>query len=116
MHIQRRGVVLWLGLLLMIVVVLATFVACYCGSPTFTIIVENQTKYDLTIFVNGHEVGNVSPGEQLSDNDLLYDTTNYHVEAKNTQGEVMFSETLTRQKMQKIDSRVYKVVIPPPPD
>ena len=114
MHIQRRGVVLWLGLLLMLVVISATFVACYCGSPTFKLIVENQTKYDLIIYVDDYEIGNVSPGEQITESRMLLDIGKYHIEAKNAEGDTVFSKTFTFEQMQRIDNkRVWKVVIPP---
>ncbi len=96
----------------MFVSIFAVSTACW-GSPNFELIVENQTQHDLTIYVNDYEIGNVSPGEQVKDTGLLWDTGKYHVEAKNIQGETIFSEILTREKMQRIESRVYKVVIPP---
>ena len=112
MNKQRRGVVLWLGLILMLIVMLAVSTACW-GSPNFELIIENPTQHELTIYVNDYEIGNVSHGEQIKDTGLLWDTGKYHVEAKNIQGEIIFSETLTREKMQRIESRVYKVVISP---
>ena len=112
MYRQSRGVVLWLGLMLMLMATLASSVACW-GSPGFTLIVENQTEYELTIYVNDYEIGNVGSGEQIKDTGLLWDTGKYHVEAKNIQGAIIFSNTLTRAQMQKIESRVYKVVIKP---
>jgi hypothetical protein len=111
MHIQRRGVVLWLDLLLMLVVILTTFVACW-GSPTFKLIVENQTKYDLTIYVNNYEIGTVGPGEEISD---LWDMNvgKFRIEAKNAEGDTVFSKIFTFEQMQRIENkRIWKVVIP----
>ena len=71
---------------------------------------ENQTEYDLTIYVNGAKMGDVSPGKQISDKNFLLDTGKYHVEAKNIEGSTIFSNTLTYEQMQEIESRVYKVV------
>jgi hypothetical protein len=108
----RRNCIVWLGLILMLAVLFAASVSCW-GSPNFTLIVENQTEYNLTVYVNDYKIGNVNPGEQLKDTGLLWDTGKYHIEAKNIKGEIIFSETLTREKMQRIGSRVYKVAIPP---
>ncbi len=78
----------------------------------FKLILENQTACELTIYVNDHKVGNVSPGERMMD-DIPITITKFHIEGRNPQGEIVFSETLTREQMQKIESLVYKVVIPP---
>ena len=91
--------------------ILMASVSCW-GDPSFKIIFENQSEYDLTVFVNGYKVGNVSPGKQLTDTDPLT-TTKFQIEAKTPQGEVIFSKLLTREQMQKVESLVYKVVIKP---
>lgn len=109
---QLRGVVLWFSLILILIVILVASVACW-GDPSFKIIFENQSEHDLTIYVNDYKVGDVSPGEQITATGLSFTITIFHIEAKNPQGEIIFSETLTREQMQKIESRVYKVVIPP---
>jgi hypothetical protein len=96
----------------MLAVILSASAACW-GSPTFELIVENQSKYDLTIYVNGNYKGNISPGVQITKMRLPWDVGQYYIEAKNTEGEIIFSKTLTRAQMQRIESRVYKVVIPP---
>ena len=111
MYCQRRGVVLWLGLSLMLVSILAASTACW-GDPSFKLILENRSEYNLTIYVNDYKVGNVSPSEQITDR-IPITITKFHIEAKNPQGEIVFSETLTREHMQRIESLVYKVVIPP---
>jgi len=108
---QRKGFVSWLGLLAILMVILVASVSCW-GSPLFELIVENQTEYDLTININDNEIGNVSSGEQISKR-LLIETAEFHIEAKNIEGGTIFSKTLTFEQMQEIESRVYKVVIPP---
>ena len=112
MHSQRRGIVLLLNLVLMLILILAASTACW-GDPSFEIIFENQSQDKLTIYVNNHEVGNVNPGEQITDSRFPITITKFQIEAKNPQGEVIFSETLTREQMQRIESLVYKVVIKP---
>jgi len=84
------------------------------GEPSFKIIFENQTEYDLTVYVNDYKVGNVNPGEQIIDTGLSFTTTKFHVEANSPRGEIIFSETMTREQMQEIESRVYKVIIKQP--
>jgi len=105
MNYQRRRIILWLSLILMLVVTLSAFVSCW-GSPTLKLIVENQSEYNLTIYNNDYEIGNVGPGEQITDIRVPWDIGKYHIEAKNAQGEIIFSKTLTRAQMQKIKSRV----------
>jgi len=101
-------------LLMSSVILLATFVACL-GSPTFKLIVENQTEYDLTIYVDDYKIGNVNPGEQITESRMLLDIGKYHIEAKNAEGDTVFSKTFTFEQMQRIDNkRIWKVVIPPP--
>ena len=109
---QRKGFVLWLCLLLILMAILVSSVSCW-GSPLFELIVENQTEYDLTIYVNDFKMGNVSPGGQISDRHFSIDTGKFHIEAKNEDGGTIFSKTLTFEQMQEIKSRVYKVVISP---
>jgi hypothetical protein len=80
-------------------------------NPSVNIIFENQSKYDLTIYLNDYNLGKFSPGGQITDI-LPITLTKLHIEAKNPQGETTFSKTMTREQMQRIESRVYKVVIP----
>jgi len=108
---QRRGIVILLGLVLMLILILAASTACW-GDPSFKLILENRSEYDLTIYVNDNEVGNVRSGEQITDR-IPITITKFHIEARNPQGDNVFSETLTREQMQRIESRVYKVVIKP---
>ena len=110
---QRNNGILLLGLILVLVVILTATVACW-GSPTFELIIENQREYDLTVYVNGYEVGKVSSGKQITDSGFSIDTGRYHVEAKNMIGEFVFSKTFTFEQMQRIDNkRIWKAVIPP---
>jgi hypothetical protein len=107
----------------MLLVILVASVACW-GSPSFKLIVENQTEYTLTIYVNDYKMGNVSPGTQISDSPFGIDTGAFHIKAKNTKGEIVFSETYTfkskdKYRLIEIDekhkgvTKVYKAVIPP---
>lgn len=111
MYSRRKGFAFWLCMTLMLVFVLVASVACW-GSPTFKLIVENQTEYDLNIYVNGVDIGKVSPEAQIIKTGIPWDIGRYHIEAKNTEGEIIHSKTFTFQQMIEIESRVYKVVIP----
>ena len=105
--------------ILMTTVMCGTLIGCvYQGSPLMTIIVENQTTQNLKLAVDDFPVGEVQPGAQISRNDVDMDMGEYLIEAKNSQGEVIFSETYNfnpdeKYHLQKVDSRTYKAVIPP---
>jgi hypothetical protein len=112
MNRQKRFIV-WLGLLLMLMVISASSVACW-GSPLFDLMIENQTGQTLTVFIDGLRIGEVGPGGQITRKNTPWDIGEYLIEAKNAQGEVIFDETLTRSDMQRIDNkRIYKATIPP---
>jgi len=111
MKYKWNTISLFLILLLILAIILPTSIGCW-GSPSFKLIVENQSEYDLTIYINGNAIGKVSPNGQITKTGIPWDTGKYHVEAKNAQGTTIFSKTLTRAEMQRMDSRVYKVVIP----
>jgi hypothetical protein len=84
------------------------------GDPGFQLIIENKSQYDLTVYVNNYKVGDVKAGEQIEDH-FGMDTGRYKIEAKNVQGEMIFSKTFTFDQMQRIDNkRIWKVVIPSP--
>jgi hypothetical protein len=112
MYNQKRCAVLCLVSILMLASVLLVSTSCLI-SACLTLIVENQTEYDLTISVNDYEIGNVGPGEEISDSHFNMNIGEFHTEAKNLQGETVFSKWLAFAQMQEIESRVYKVVIPP---
>jgi hypothetical protein len=79
--------------------------------PSYKVIFENQSKDTLTVYLNDYKLGKFSPGGQITDT-LPITLTTLLIEAKNPEGETTFSKTLTRGQMQRIESRVYKVVIP----
>jgi hypothetical protein len=114
MKCRLSSVILSLGITFLLGITLVVPAGCW-GSPTFKLIVENQSEYNLTIYVNGYEMGNVNPGAQISDSGFSIDTGKYHIEAKNAEGQITFSKTLTFEQMQRVDNkRIWKAVIPPP--
>jgi len=112
--VTRKPSIIILSLILILILgtLSFSFTACW-GSPTFKIIFENQSEHDLTIYINDNKVGNVIPTEQITATGIPWDTGKYRIKAVNTQGGIVFSKTLTREQMQRIESRVYKVVIKP---
>ncbi len=102
-----------LALTLLLSLTLFASFGCW-GDPTFEIIFENQFANNVTVYVNDYKVGSVSPGEQLIDRGVPWNTGKYRIEAKTPQGEIVFSKTLTRDEMQEMKSLVYKVIIKPP--
>ena len=89
------------------------------GSAFFNIIIENQTDQVLTIYnESNYEIGSVEPGEQITMVNQGIDMGYYPIEAKNTEGEVVFLETFTfktkdKYHLERIQERIYKAVIPP---
>jgi hypothetical protein len=108
---MRRVVILQLILILMFGVILVLSAAC--AAIAIDIIIENQTEHVLTIYVNDYLVGDVKPGAQITREDANRDIGEYLIEAKNAQGEIVFSRTFTFETLQRINGRLFKVVIPP---
>jgi hypothetical protein len=85
--------------------------ACW-GGATFKLVVENQSQYVLTIYVNDYKMGNVNPGKQIEDS-FSVDTGKFKIEAKNLRVETVFSKIFTFDQMERIDNKkIWKVVIP----
>ncbi len=88
-------------------------IGCTCGN-LFDMVIENHTDQILTIYSGEREIGDVEPGEQIVVKDLVVDFGKYLIIAKNTQGEVVFSETYSfKTNLEKINGRTYKGIIPP---
>ena len=100
------------ALVLLLAAVFMTSFGCW-GSPTFTLIIENQSGHDLTIYVEDYELGNVKSGEELTDTEMPWDVGRYSITASNMHGEAIYSQVYTRVQMREIESRVYKIVISP---
>ena len=106
MNYQRNNVRAWT---IIIVLILICALSVFCD-PSIQITVENQTKYVLTISIESYSKENVKPGEQITRRAYI-NARSYNIEAKNDQGEVVFSEELMKDQMQKISSLKYKVII-----
>ena len=82
------------------------------------LLIENQTEQLLTIYVHGEKISDVQPRAQIN---IMSDMNVgvYEIEARNSQGEIVFSEIYTynpndKYHLQKIGDGVYKAVILPP--
>jgi hypothetical protein len=109
---HRRVVIVWLSLMVMLIVVSASSIAC---EFLFDMVIENQTSQTLTIYLDGRQLGTVVPSGNITATGLPSSVNMFLVVAKSAQGETVFSKTLSRQQMQSIGRTkpVYKVVIPP---
>lgn len=110
MNNQCRRAVLRLGLIPMLAVIIVT-AACW-GRHLADLSIENQTNQVLTIILDEMIVGRVQPGAVIN-NDFDIGFSEYLIEAKNAQGEIVFSQSYVFKDFQKIGDGTYKVVIPP---
>ncbi len=109
---HRRGVIVCLSLVLMLMVVSALSIAC---EFLFDMVIVNQTSQTLTIYLDGRLLGTVVPSANVTATGLASNVNMFLVVAKSAQGETVFSKTLKMQEMLSIGKTkpVYKVVIPP---
>ncbi|MFC1909051.1 hypothetical protein ACFLXD_04255 [Chloroflexota bacterium] len=110
--IQRTGII-WLCLMALVSIVI--FSGCACPEPLVNIVIENQSEKTLTIYYGGggSSLGEIAHGEQIT---IRRDANlgSYPITAKNTQGEVVFSETYSfKTNLEKINGRTFKGIIPP---
>ncbi|MFC1902104.1 hypothetical protein ACFLX3_04175 [Chloroflexota bacterium] len=101
------------------------------GSPLFSLIIENQSDHVLTIYHGSvidiatnqvswatNPIGDVSPGQQITIENMSLNSGWYPIKAIDRQGETIFSEIYTfktkdKYHLQRIEERLYKGVIPP---
>jgi len=97
-HWVLAGVLLLLSLLL---------VGGAC-EPALPLEVENKTNQVLTIYVNDFREFNVAPGEIVKERTVPMIYGKYVVEAKNSQGKVVYSRQFEVKELQEAD---FKIVI-----
>ena len=108
---HRRVVIVCLSLMLTLMVVSASSIAC---EFLFDMVIENQTSQTLTIYVDDVLVGTVAASGNITARGIPGAQNSFLVIAKSAQGETVFSKTLSRQQMQHVArTNVYKVAIPP---
>ncbi len=112
MNKKLRLVALLLCLMLMLTLILTASTGCiYRGRPLRNLMIENQTDQVLTIILDEEVVGEVRPGGSIIKNNFDISFSEYEIEAKNAQGETVFSRRYVFEDFQKIDGGVYKVII-----
>jgi hypothetical protein len=84
-------------------------IGCW-GSPMMKIVFENQSGEDLTVFIEEVNEGTILDRGTLTASVPL-DISKYRIRAVNGEAETVFSQTMTRQDMEEIDSLRYRVVI-----
>lgn len=111
---RQRKAFAYLGLVIVLLVILISAIGCTCGQPIVEIIIENQADQVLTIYYagGGTPLGNIASGEQVTIKRNA-DIGKFPIQARNAQGEIVFSRVYTLNNLQKIDERTYKAVIPP---
>ncbi|OGO18752.1 MAG: hypothetical protein A2Z15_02910 [Chloroflexi bacterium RBG_16_50_11] len=113
MNYKRINTMIYLGLMLIILVI---FNGCiYRGTPEITLLIENQSGEILTIYDEYSLIGNVNSNETIQYLSSLA-TGKWLINAKNAQGEIVFSKKFAFEELQKIDDRTYKAIIPPFPN
>ena len=111
MNVRKRQVMIVNVILTMLSLSLFSGCSGCLGSPEFEIIFENRSQQTLIIYYGDYEVGTVDTESTITYDRAGWDTGQYPIEAINLQGETVYSKTLTREMMEKIDTMVYKVVI-----
>ena len=111
MNKKIRIVALLLCLMLMFTLLLSAYIGCiYRGSPIVDLIIENQTDQVITIVLDGGLVGKVRASDMIT-KQIDIGMSEYVIEAKNTQGKIVFSRSYDFEDFQEVDEDVYKVVI-----
>jgi hypothetical protein len=100
-----RGIFFAINLILLIII---PFSSCV-GERIAPIKVHNDTEETLTVFIDGVRIGEVASGEEIK-NDMVWITTRFVIEARNSQGHTIYKEKITLDDMEKID---WKVIISP---
>lgn len=116
MNYKRGKIGLYLGLVILLIAMLVVLGGCE-GSLRVEVIIENQTEQILAIYKDGYKLGDVQPGERISTFGTI-NTGEWPIMAKNSKEKTVFSETYTHNPddpyhLQKIETGVYKAVIPP---
>ena len=106
---KRRGskCILLLALAFLVILLLLVGQAC---DPAVPLQIENRTDMVLTIFVEGVNDGQVEPNKSIKIKDVGAISSYLLIEARNSEGEVIFSKKFSIPELNDAD---WKVVIPP---
>jgi len=77
--------------------------------PALPLQIENQSSMSLTIYVRGHGAGNVGPNSSIKVKNVAMIYSDYLIEAKNSQGEIIYSRNFSTSELHDVG---WKVVIP----
>jgi hypothetical protein len=113
-YIISKGKILLVILSTLLLIV--TLMGC---DPSILLRVENQSDSDITLFINEKAFGKMQAMEQETFNTALipyhpdapWASEDYLIEAKTSQGDVIYSEKFTWQELHDMD---WTIVIPPP--
>ncbi len=76
------------------------------------LIIDNQSDQNLTIYLDGVELGNVSSGETIASEALFDDRGRYTITALNNEGEIVFAKRFTHETLIHLNNWDRKAVIP----
>jgi hypothetical protein len=107
---RRKSLMKVIILVLLLGTIIGTSVACERAIP---VRVVNQTDQVLTIFIRGHLIGDIKPGEEIKNKNRFVSATfkDYLVEAKNTQGDTIYSRSFTFDQLSR--DMDWIIIIPP---
>ncbi|MFC2021808.1 hypothetical protein ACFLTR_01145 [Chloroflexota bacterium] len=108
-HRIKYGLLFPLSLMLVLVMLSLIVSACW-ADPMAPLCIHNQTNQTLSIFIHEILEGEVAPGAKLKVEGMPDIYWDYPIEAKNPQGEVVFSRVF---KWEELHDMKWKVVIPP---
>jgi hypothetical protein len=104
---QQNGALLIILVAMLLVVLLPVAVGC---DPPLVLEFENRTDQVLTIYVDGHRIDDVKPGETIERETVPAVLPRYLIEARNDKGEVVYSKVFTIREISKAKE---KIVISP---
>jgi len=104
---RANNVILLLTSVLLIMVLLLVGQAC---DPAVPLQIENQTDMVLTAYIGGKRIGDVEPNNRIKVKDLSATFSYILIEAKNSEGEVVYSRKSSFNQLHDAD---WKVVITP---
>jgi hypothetical protein len=88
-----------------------SFIAVSC-EPIAPFRITNHTDQTLTIFIEDRKIGDVAPGKEIKNRiTLIMNMTagKYHIEAKDKEGNSIYSEEFTYQEISNMD---WEITIP----
>jgi hypothetical protein len=103
---KRNSVVSLFALIALLIVLPLLAIAC---EPNITIWVENRTDEALIVYWNGHQIGEVAPGETAKMGPIA-STGVHYFEARNPEGELVHTRKLGRSQLLDLGRKI--VILP----